>query len=77
MFCKKLFSEIEFEDLRANSVDPDEVAHYEPPYPDLYCLQVELFSFFGSLSVKVYEYTSKGDHSLHISPVHNSGSDPP
>ena len=22
----------------ANSVDPDEVAHYEPPHLDLYCL---------------------------------------
>ena len=23
----------------ANSVDPDETAHYEPSHPDLHCLQ--------------------------------------
>ena len=26
----------------ANSVDLDEVAHYEPPHPDLSCLQIQL-----------------------------------
>ena len=25
-------------------VDLDEVAHYEPPHPDLGCLQIQLFS---------------------------------
>ena len=34
----------EFKDYRANSVDPDEVAHYEPPHPDLCWLQIQLFS---------------------------------
>ena len=29
---------------RANSVDLDEVAHYEPPHQDLHCLQMQLFS---------------------------------
>ena len=29
---------------RANSVDLDEVAHYEPPHQDLCCLQIQLFS---------------------------------
>ena len=29
----------------ANSVDLDEVAHYEPPHQDLLCLQLQLFSF--------------------------------
>ena len=33
----------EFKDLRANSVDLDEVAHYEPPHQDLRCLQIQLF----------------------------------
>ena len=27
-----------------NSVDLDEVAHYEPPHQDLCCLQIMLFS---------------------------------
>ena len=30
-------------------MDPDEVAHYEPPHQDLRCLQIQLFS---SLVVK-------------------------
>ena len=29
---------IETKDIRANSVDPDEVAHYELPHLDLNCL---------------------------------------
>ena len=33
----------------ANSVDLDEVAHYEPPHQDLRCLKIQLFS---SLVVK-------------------------
>ena len=36
---------LKFKDLWANSVDPDEVAHHEPPYPDLHCLQIVLFLF--------------------------------
>ena len=35
--------------LEANSVDLDEVAHYEPPHQNLRCLQIQLFS---SLVVK-------------------------
>ena len=31
-------------DWRTNSVDLDEVAHYEPPHQDLSCLQIQLFS---------------------------------
>ena len=34
----------------SNSVDLDEVAHYEPPHQDLHCLQIQLFS---SLVVKL------------------------
>ena len=30
--------------MRVNSVDLDEVAHYEPPRQDLRCLQIQLFS---------------------------------
>ena len=37
----------------ANSVDLDEVAHYEPPHQDLRCLQIQLFS---SLVVKELTY---------------------
>ena len=25
--------------MKANSIDPDEAAHYEPPHQDLNCLQ--------------------------------------
>ena len=32
----------EFKDKRANSVDLDELAHYEPPHQDLCCLQSQL-----------------------------------
>ena len=35
---------LRFQRLRANSVDLDEVAHYEPPHQDLRCLQIVLFS---------------------------------
>ena len=30
---------------KANSVDPDEVAHNEPPHLDLHCWQIQLFCF--------------------------------
>ena len=39
----------------ANRVDPDEVAHYEPPLLDLHCLQIQLFSYFGTLRLKALE----------------------
>ena len=35
----------------ANNVDPDEVAHHEPPHLDLNCLQIKLF-FFCAFRVK-------------------------
>ena len=37
----------------ANSVDSDEVAHYEPPHLDLHCLQIQLhyIFIFGVFSV--------------------------
>ena len=34
---------IEHSKTRANCVDLDEVAHYEPPHLDLRCLQIQLF----------------------------------
>ena len=34
----------EFEDKRANSVDLDEVAHFEPPHQDLRCLHIHMYS---------------------------------
>ena len=30
-------------DYRTNSVDPDLMAHYEPPDLDLGCLQIQLY----------------------------------
>ena len=40
----------EFKGPCANSVDPDEAAYYEPPLLDLWCLQIQSFSF-GTLTV--------------------------
>ena len=34
---------------KANSIDPDEVAHNEPPHLDLHCLQFQLASFLPIL----------------------------
>ena len=31
----------------ANNLDPDEVAHHEPPHLDLHCLQIQLFNSPG------------------------------
>ena len=31
-----------------DSVDSDEVAHYEPPHLNLRCLPIQLFPFFGA-----------------------------
>ena len=39
---------------KVNSVDPDEVAHYEPPHLDLHCFQIQLFSFLMLFIVKPY-----------------------
>ena len=39
---------IENSKTRANSVDLDEVAHYEPPHQDLRCLQIQLFRLWYS-----------------------------
>ena len=40
---------------RTNSVDPNEVAHYEPPHLGLQCLRIQLhvFSVFGTLCVSL------------------------
>ena len=46
----------------ADSIDLDEVAHYEPPHQDLCCLQIQLFSSLVLKRVKllvtfvIYEY---------------------
>ena len=48
---------IEYSKTRgANSVDPGEVAHYEPLHQDLRCLQIKLFS-----SLVLKELTKKQD----------------
>ena len=42
-------------DYGANRVDPDEVAHYEPPHLDLHSLQVKMFShIYHKNSVSVF-----------------------
>ena len=45
---------------RANSVDPDEVAHHEPPHLDLHCFQMQLhvFSFLMLLVLMMFIYVS-------------------
>ena len=45
--------------IRINSVDPDEVAHYEPPHLDLHYLQIQLFYIFGILSVLKITYIQR------------------
>ena len=37
MFCQ-VVSCSDLKDQRTNNVDPEEVAHYEPPHIDLHCL---------------------------------------
>ena len=43
----------------ANSVYPDEVAHYEPPHLDIHCLQIQLSS--GSLLFSLQSLNSQYD----------------
>ena len=38
-----------FKDKKANSVDSDEVAHYEAPHLEILCLQSQLNVFYFSL----------------------------
>ena len=54
-------------DQRAISIDPDEVAHNEPPHQDLCCLQILLFLSL-SLQVLVIEMVDmdEADIVLHI-----------
>ena len=35
---------LKMKDYSANSVDPDETAHYEPSHLDLQCLQIQLLA---------------------------------
>ena len=47
----------EFKEYRANSVDLDEAAHYEPPHQDLCCLQILLNASLGLKELK-HDFTS-------------------
>ena len=52
----------EFKEKGANSIDPDEVAQYEPPHLDLYCLQIQLFiqsNFNGSNTFGTIKISSR------------------
>ena len=40
--------------LEANSVDLDEMAHFEPPHQDLCCLQMQLFSSLVLKEVSIH-----------------------
>ena len=54
--CKESFdlanSYGEYKGQRINSVDPDKVAHYEPPLLNLLRLPIQLFSFLALVKVK-------------------------
>lgn len=41
----------EFKSYRTDQVDPNEVTHGEPPHVDLWHLQIQLVSFYGTLQV--------------------------
>ena len=62
---------------RANSVDPDEVAHDEPPHLDLHCFQIQLhvFSFLMLLVLMMFIYVSF--HMLTIFQCHMHGTSQP
>ena len=42
--AKSRLYQLRFQRLEANSADPDEVAHDEPPHQDLRCLHIQLFT---------------------------------
>ena len=71
----------EFKDYRANSVDLDEVAHYEPPHQDLRCLQIQLFSSLVLKELKrVDPYEKGGKIKMKVAspekvPIHHSSYD--
>ena len=48
----------------SNSVDPDEMAYYEPSYLDLCCLQKSIITACGSEKVNVYlQFANEHDSS--------------
>ena len=51
---------LRMQDKRANSVDPDEIVHYELPHLDLGCMQSQLISFFTPMTLQM----SRFDHLL-------------
>ena len=50
----KVISNSEFKDKRTNSVDLDEVAHYEPLHRDLHSLQNYLLSSMALEKLNLY-----------------------
>ena len=45
---KEVYNYVKLKDRMSNSVDPDEMAHYEPSHLDLRCLQKPIIIACGS-----------------------------
>ena len=49
---------VKLKDLMSKSVNPDEMAHYEPSHLDVRCLQKPIFIAYGSEIIKLLcQYT--------------------
>ena len=46
-FQKKISLDYSVKNSKANMVDPDETAHYEPSHVDLQCLQIQVLLCFA------------------------------
>ena len=59
-FSKKIKSKLNFiensKTRGGNSVDLDEVAHYEPPHQDLQCLQISYFRLWSLVLKKTISF---------------------
>ena len=53
-------SYLELKNYRANSVDLDEMAHFEPPHQELRCLRIQLFLSLVLKELRVDSYSVEG-----------------